>query len=531
MFQQLLRHLTWVSFAGFGLLLGACNGSSNSGSTGASTNVQNSASSASASGSGGTVAVQSSGSASSSDQSSSSSSGSSSSNPVRSLADQLGHSLAPASQSQLNASLAVRNNGLVNPGAKSHAKVLQKLPANFLTNPADLTGQYRLYMPRQLRHAYGIDQVPIALHNFGAGETICIVDAFEQPFIQSDLEVFDQTFGLPPADFQVIDLANGNGWIDPDWSVEESLDVQQAHAIAPRASIILVEAVDNYSSSLLNAVDVCVESGASVVSMSWGLPFEVPPQNCDPFDPNCYPGDAYESYHFQVPNVAFVASSGDNGIDLFGFPANTPYTFSVGGTSINLDMYGNRIPQPGAPAGEAGWSDGVSIGSGGGLSQVFVQPDFQTGLKTYGARAVPDVALNAALDSAVPVFDSVDFYVGEPGWLLVGGTSVAAPEWAGILALANAGRSQKLSAVNIQDQNGNFIQASLMNMVYAIAEGAPSSFNDLVSGCPYFAFTPAPPLFYTGTLQNYFCAHSGYDYVTGLGTPNANVLIPYLQQF
>jgi subtilase family serine protease len=358
------------------------------------------------------------------------------------------------------------------------------------------------------------------LHNFGAGETICIVDAYIQPFISSDIQVFSTTFDLPPAQLQVVDLSNGTGYVDADWSVEESLDVEHAHAIAPRANIILVEAVDDSVDSLLYGVNYCVYLGADVVSMSWGLSQET-----------IY--DAQWSQVFQVPNVAFVASSGDSGSNEFGFPANTPYTFTVGGTSLNLNLFGDRIPSAGAPAGEAAWADSVNeYGSGGGLSQVFVAPDFQTGLTTYGSRALPDVALNAALDSGVPVYDSVDYFIGQPGWILVGGTSVAAPEWAGILALVNAGRTAKLSAVNIQDPNtGAFVQASLMNMVYYLAETNTSSFNDLISGCPVFPFTPATPSFFTGTAQNYFCAHAGYDYVTGLGTPSATVLIPALQQF
>ncbi len=123
----------------------------------------------------------------------------------------------------------------------------------------------------QLRHAYGFDQIA----NLGDGQVIGIVDAFDDPSVESDLAVFTSTFGLPACS-----IANGcltivfaSGVRPPEnanWSMEISLDTQWAHAIAPNAKILLVEAKDGTLGALLGAVPVAVKNGANIVSMSWG---------------------------------------------------------------------------------------------------------------------------------------------------------------------------------------------------------------------------------------------------------------------
>src|SRR5712692_1981745 len=137
---------------------------------------------------------------------------------------------------------------------------------------ADLTSSIG-YTPQQIKHAYSID----ALKLFGVGQKIAIVDAYDDPTVLKDLAVFDHKYGLP-----VCTIANGcfskvysagfKPRFDPGWAIEISLDVQWAHAIAPGAKILLVEAPNASLSSLLHAVDRAVAKGAHQVSMSWGAP-------------------------------------------------------------------------------------------------------------------------------------------------------------------------------------------------------------------------------------------------------------------
>ncbi len=160
------------------------------------------------------------------------------------------------------------------------------------------------YTPAQVRDAYGFDK----LSYDGTGQTIAIVDAYDDPNIASDLKVFDQAFGLAaPPSFVKAPLANASGTVpksNPVWAGEISLDVEWAHAIAPKAKILLVEAATSSWTDLINAVDYArKQSGVSVVSMSWGGPE--------------FPGETAYDATFTTPvghpGVAFVASSGDGG--------------------------------------------------------------------------------------------------------------------------------------------------------------------------------------------------------------------------
>lgn len=126
------------------------------------------------------------------------------------------------------------------------------------------------YTPAQVRHAYGFDQIV----NQGAGQTIGIVDAYDDANVQNDLNVFSKQCGLPPCTstngcFRQIYASGKRPAANANWSVEIALDVEWAHAIAPQASIVLVEASSNSLANLTAAVDVAVRNGASVVSMSW----------------------------------------------------------------------------------------------------------------------------------------------------------------------------------------------------------------------------------------------------------------------
>src|SRR5439155_25939585 len=180
------------------------------------------------------------------------------------------------------------------------------------------------YSPAQIRHAYGIDK----LTQDGAGQTIAIVDAYDAPNIQSDLNTFSTQFGLPTSGF-TFTKAYAQGSQPPadgGWAQEISLDVEWAHAIAPQANILLVEAANSSLTNLLGAVDYAVAHGAAAVSMSWGA--------AD------FSAESTFDSHFNVTGVTFLASSGDTGGQVL-YPSASPAVVSVGGTTLPLDGSGN----------------------------------------------------------------------------------------------------------------------------------------------------------------------------------------------
>src|SRR3954465_3099283 len=218
--------------------------------------------------------------------------------------------------------------------------------------------------PREIRHAYGLDHVVLSrgkhpIHANGAGQTIAIVDAYDAPNIAHDLKVFSKTFHLPIKDADgkfVLTKATTNPRppVDPGWALEISLDVEWAHAIAPRAHILLVEAASPSTTNLLNAIDYARrQKGVSAISLSWG-------GNESPFE------QFYDQYlttplgHIGGANlrggVTFVSSSGDSGAPA-SWPAVSPNVVAIGGTTLNLsaDKAKNYLS-------ESAWA-----GSGGGF--------------------------------------------------------------------------------------------------------------------------------------------------------------------
>lgn len=365
----------------------------------------------------------------------------------------------------------------------------ERPPAGYARPPIHLKGNARSspsgLSPARARHAYGFD----LLANQGAGQTIGIVDAFDDPNIESDLGVFNTTFGLPACTsgngcFQKIYASGTKPNTNAGWALEISLDVEWAHAIAPQAKIILVEAASNSFANLLHAVDVAVQSGASVVSMSWG-------------GGEFASETSFDSAHFSVNGVTFTASSGDsgNGVE---YPAASPFIVAVGGTTLNSDQSGNYL-------GETAWS-----GSGGGQSVFEAEPLYQSSYAIpndpNGARGVPDVAYDADPNTGFAVYDTVR-YLGQSGWFQVGGTSAGAPQWAALFAIAN---SMRVAA-------GKGTLSSTNSGVYSAASGSAygANFHDITSGT-------------NGNCGALCTASSGYDYVTGLGSPQANNVIPAL---
>ncbi len=347
--------------------------------------------------------------------------------------------------------------------------------------------------PVQILHAYGFDNSSLncsytgtwgSSNLCGYGQTIAIVDAFDDPNIASDLATFSTQFGLPSCTTAngcfVKAMPQGKTRIDKNWALEISLDVEWAHAIAPGAKILLVEARSNTVSNLLGAVDYAAKQpGVHQVSMSWGA--------------GEFSGESGYDYHFQVNGVSFLASSGDQGSILW--PAASPNVISVGGTTLNVDSQGNVIS-------ETAWNSG-GYSSGGGISCCESIPGYQSTFSiptTNGKRGVPDVSYVA---DNISVLDSLS-----GGWFVVGGTSVGSPQWSAVVGIVNSNRSTPLSTNSLST-----------NYLYTAATTSTNynnlnNYRDITSGCNTVGF----------------CAMRGYDFVTGLGSPLANNSIPYLQK-
>lgn len=344
-------------------------------------------------------------------------------------------------------------------------------------------------LPSQIRHAYSFDQLTCSYTGTfgntnlcGYGQTIAIVDAYDDPNISKDLATFSSQFGLPDCTSTngcfVKATPQGKPRSDSGWALEESLDVQWAHAMAPGAKIILVEAKSASFSNLLNAVDYAASKGASQVSMSWGG--------------SEFSSESNYDYHFNKNNVSFFASSGDSGSGTI-YPAVSPYVVAVGGTTLNVDSLGNV-------SSETAWS-----GSGGGPSLYESEQSYQTnyGITSNGKRAVPDVSYNADPNTGVPVYDSFG-YQGSKGWFQVGGTSAGAPQWAALSAIVNNVRTTPMSSTSYGTET----------LLYGAATGTDyaNDFRDIMSG-----------------NNGGFSAGTGYDFVTGVGSPLSNSLLSYIQ--
>lgn len=336
------------------------------------------------------------------------------------------------------------------------------------------------FAPAQVRHAYGFDKIA----NQGAGQKIAVVEAYDDPNAEADLGVFNRQFGLPACTtanscFRKIYSNGSKPAGNANWAVEISVDVQWAHAIAPQATILLIEAPSNSLSALLGAVDVAVRNGASAVSMSWTV--------------GEFPGEASYDNHFVSSGVTFLAASGDRGTGV-AYPAASPDVVGVGGTTLSLSPSG-------AYQSEIAWS-----GSGGGLSTKEYEPSFQAQFgipnDAAGRRGAPDVSYNANPGTGYAIYDSVGIS-GYSGWFQVGGTSAATPQWSALVAIAN---SLRVAARKATLTNANVA-------LYSVAKTSlGANFNAVAQGT-------------NGNCGALCTASAGYDYVTGLGTPQAGVLI------
>ena len=319
------------------------------------------------------------------------------------------------------------------------------------------------YGPAELRSAY---KLPSATG--GVGQTIAIVDAFDDPNAEQDMNVYRAQFGIAPCTtangcFRKINQDGAPGPYpanDHGWAVEISLDLDMASAVCPNCNIVLVEAKNHNWANLLSAVNTAVNAGANVVSLSWGGA-EYATETED------------EVTFLRHPGVAVVASSGDSG---YGpeFPASSQYVTAVGGTTLTAD---------GSPR---GWSESVWPGAGSGCSRYVPKPAWQKDTACSN-RTVVDVSAVADPATGVAIYDSFG-YANASGWFVVGGTSVSAPLTASVYALAGNASSVAY---------GSYPYAHT-NALFDVTNGSNGS-----CGGSYLC-TGAP----------------GYDGPTGLGTPN-----------
>ena len=279
------------------------------------------------------------------------------------------------------------------------------------------------YTPAQITAAYGLNAISFTsssgakIAGNGMGQTIALIEVFHNPNLQAEVNFFDTTYGLPAVTLNVINQAGNQ--VDPGWAGEEALDVEWAHAIAPGANILVVEASpgtnDNTAfTAMVAAIETAAATtGVSVVSMSLGG---------DEFS-----GESSQDSIFAASGITFIASSGDSGT--VEWPATAPNVLAVGGTTLRLGSTGNYLS-------EVGWA-----GAGGGLSVGESEPTYQKVVQSTGVRTTPDVAFVADPKTGVSAYYiSPSSTNGKGEWGTVGGTSVGAPAWAGILAIINQGR-------------------------------------------------------------------------------------------
>jgi hypothetical protein len=378
------------------------------------------------------------------------------------------------------------------------------------------------YTPAQIRHAYGIDLISHgSIVGNGAGQTIAIVVAYNNPklicstdttdFATSDLYAFDD------ADLKVYQSADAPTFLKlnqtgkvlddtavetdyPDeapipadplhpadgesmWGGEAAMDVEWVHAIAPMANIILIEANTADSTDMMAAVETArnLES-VSVVSMSFGwAEAGLTEEQQVTLNSTFTTPDGHSG-------ITFVAATGDDGSPGL-YPAFSSNVLAVGGTSLTLDATGTYVS-------ETGWS-----GSGGGQSDHEDAPSYQEDVNTSGDRQTPDVSFVGDVTTGVAIYDSYDF-PSTPG-MVGGGTSLAAPCWAGLIAIANQIRADVSPARAPLDG-----VSETLPLLYKLPS---TDFHDITSGS-----------------NGPYTAGVGYDMVTGRGTPLANLLVSEL---
>jgi len=325
--------------------------------------------------------------------------------------------------------------------------------------------------PQTIRPVYKLPSI-------GGTGVIAIVDAFDYPTAAADFDVFSRQFGLPLSSdrvcngrnpcFQKVYASGKKPKANCGWAQEAALDIEWAHAMAPYAQIVLVEAASNSFTDLFKAVDVAtnivrggkVNGGmaAGQVSMSWGG--------------SEFSSEIREDSHFIGNGVVYFAASGDTGGKTI-YPGTSPNVVSAGGTTINRDNNGDFIS-------ETAWS-----GSGGGPSKYEPRPAYQDAIVTIvgSKRGTPDFSFDADPNSGVSVYDSTACQ-GSSGWMVFGGTSVSSPSLAGTVNLAS-----------------HFYSSTSLELDTIYSNLGTANFRDIKSGS-----------------AGDYSAKPGWDFVTGVGS-------------
>jgi kumamolisin len=333
-------------------------------------------------------------------------------------------SLAPAQIRPVSGKVFTPDSSIERPadlGKRAHTNIHVFLPTEPMRNAQPFGPPYSGYAyetPASLACVYhlatavsGCNPNTVTKNPTGGAKMIAIVDAFDAPNAASDLSAFSTQFALPAASFEVVYASGTKPPYDAGWEIEESLDVQWAHAMAPSAKIVLVEAASNRYTDLMTAEDVASKmvnaAGGGEVSNSWGG--------------SEFSGETSYDSHFVKTNVVFFASSGDSPGTIW--PGTSPNVVSAGGTTVR------RNPSTGNFMSELPWDS-----AGGGVSALEARPSYQNGITIVGNfRGVPDLSFDSNPITGVWVL------VSDQGpWYIVGGTSVASPSLAGVINSAGS---------------------------------------------------------------------------------------------
>jgi subtilase family serine protease len=418
-----------------------------------------------------------------------------------------------------------------------HAERAQTQPPT--TAECEAEYQVACYEPAQIQQAYNLPELYAAGVN-GRGSTIVIVDSYGSPTIQNDLNVFDQTFGLPaPPSFQIIQPAGAVPPYNPDnsgmvgWAGETTLDVEYAHTIAPDANILLVETPVNETEGvtgfpqIVQAEEYVLQHyHVDVISQSFSATEQT--------FPSLASIEALRGAYIAADqdHVTVLAAAGDSGaanvgldgVTYYLFPTTTwppsdPLVTGVGGTQLHLDANGNRTSP------DTVWNDTYNVptnqyifgnngpnplAGGGGKSVWFSRPPYQDGVQGVvgTSRGVPDISMSAACNGAVDVYNS---FGGIPaGWYPTCGTSEATPLFAGIVALAAQVAGHPLGLIN--------------PALYLMSEQHLPGIVPVTSGNNTVSFTQDGQL---DTVQG-FSAQPVYSLAAGVGTVDGALFVPEL---
>jgi hypothetical protein len=352
---------------------------------------------------------------------------------------------------------------------KGHAGPQNTEPSGDYETPASLGCLYGV-----TKFVKGCNPETLKTVATGGSKAIALVDAYDMPTAAHDLGVYSKQFGLPAitkTNFQVVYATGSKPAQDPSggWELEEALDIEMAHALAPNATVYLVEAASNNNSDLLVAESVAAKlvaaAGGGEVSNSWAG--------------GEYGQEQGTEKNFSLDTVVFFASAGDSaGV---GWPSVLDNVVAVGGTDVNRKANGNFENQ-------SAWVD-----TGGGSSAYLARPAYQDKIeKIVGSkRGVPDISLVADPDTGVWMYDSTPYEGQVLDWLVVGGTSVASPASAAIVNNA-----------------AHFFGSSKLELTQVYkAKAKAKAFTDIVLGS-------------CGANGKDTKAVKGWDFCTGVGTPH-----------